>query len=243
MTKQWSEAIEGRVATKNQMGFMFTEINGASPAFIEYCKNCHGTVADVGCAYGIAALSVLEQAQCKVLAFDLSPEHLEVLQSSATPQQKQRLTMQAGHFPEDFKVADHSLDAIHSSFMFHFLTGEQTEIGLRKCLQALKPGGKIFLNIAAVYFKPFTGVQALYEKNIAQGKKWPGEISDFKNHVPEQDAPYVPEFIHVHTVEDLKKLLENTGFSVDKIFYYDMTQPAWFASGGKGCVAAIASKS
>lgn len=242
MTKQWSEAVEGRIATKNQMGFMFTEINGASPTFIEYSKQCQ-SVADIGCAYGIATLSVLEQSPCKVLAFDLSSEHLEILQSSATSDQKQRLTVQTGHFPEDFNVVDNSLDAIHSSFMLHFLTGDQTEIGLRKCLQALKPGGKIFLNVASVYFKPFTGVITLYEKNKQQGKKWPGEVDDFRNHVPEQDAPFVPEFIHVHTVEDFKNLLEKTGFTVDKVFYYDMTQPVWFASGGKGCVAAIASKS
>lgn len=242
MTKQWSEAIEGRIATKNQMGFMFTEIAGASSAFIQRCNDIQGTVADIGCAYGIVTLQVLEQSQCKVLAFDLATEHLDILQASVTPDQQPRLTVQAGHFPEDFNVADNSLDAIHSSFMMHFLTGEQTEIGLRKCLQALKPGGKIFINLASVYFKPFEGVAALYEENVKQGKTWPGEITDFKKHVPQKDVPFVPEFIHVHTVEDFTALLLKAGFTVDKVFYYDMTEPKWFASDGKGCVGAIASK-
>lgn len=242
MQNKWPEAVEGRIVTKNEMGFMFLEINGASPAFIEDSKKSTGWVADLGCAYGIATLPVLKHATCNVIAFDLAQEHLDILHSSVPAADATKLTTIQGRFPDDFKVDDNSLDAIHSSFMWHFLTGADTEKGLDKCFKALKPGGKIYINLASAYFVPFKGALDLYKKNVAQGVKYPGELHEFKSHVPEQDVPYVPNFLNVHTIDDLEPLIKQHGFNVEKIFYYDMHEPEWFASGGRGCIGVIASK-
>jgi len=239
---RWPEAIEGRIPTKNHTGFMFLEINGASPAFIQHVQRCTDPILDLGCAYGVVTLPALEQSHCPVIAFDLAQEHLDILHASVSQYEAKRLTVKQGHFPDDFNFADNSLAAIHSSYMFHFLNGTETEQGLHKCLQALKPGGKIYINTASVYFKPFKDVLVPYEKNAARGAQWPGEIFNLKEHIPVQDIAYVPDFLHVHKLEDFERILTNTGFTVDKIFYYDVHEPAWFASDGKGLIGVIATK-
>ncbi|CAN5219908.1 hypothetical protein BH10PSE19_BH10PSE19_17820 [soil metagenome] len=242
MSNHWPEATEGRIPTHNKMGFMFLEINGASPAFLQNIPQCTDKILDLGCAYGIVTLPALQQAQCQVIAFDLSKEHLDILNAAVSKDNAKKLTTVHGRFPDDFNFADNSLDAIHSSYMFHFLNGVDTQNGLQKCFQALKSGGKIYVNTVAVYFRPFKGVLPIYEENSARGAKWPGEIFNLKEHSAEQDIPYVPDFIHAHKVEDSPRLLQNTGFPVDKIFYYDLQEPVWFASAGKGLIGAIATK-
>lgn len=242
MKNVWPEVIEGRIATKNHTGFMFTDINGASPFFIEDSKKIQGTVADIGCAYGIVTLPVLQQSSCNVIAFDLSQEHLDILNSAVSRDEKKKLTLVKGRFPDDFNLAENSLDAIHCSYMLHFLTGKETEEGLKKWLKALKPGGKLYINTASAYFKVFQNTLAVYEERATKGAKFPGEFNDLKERVPKQDVQYTPEFIHVHKIENLESIFKQAGFNIDKCFYYDLKEPAWFASDDKGCIGIIASK-
>jgi len=244
MSEYWPEVIEGRIATKNRTGFMFTEINGASPAFIDDAEKSTGVVLDIGCAYGVVTLKVLQQSNCKVVAFDLSNEHLNILRLSVSEDNIGKLTSLEGRFPDDFRFESNSLDAIHSAYMFHFLSGVETEKGLTKCHQALKSGGKIYLNTMSVYFNIFKKFLTIYEANSMKGKRWPGEIHDFSQYLPEQDIGDTPDFFHVYKLEDFKAALLRSGFVIEQIYYYDLNEmPAWFASEGKGMIAAIASKS
>lgn len=242
MSNNWPAAAEGRIPTKNKTGFMFLEINGASPQFIQQVPHCTDLMMDLGCAYGIVTLAALPHAQCPIIAFDLSKEHLDILNSSVPKEYTEKLTIIPGRFPQDFTFSDNSFDAIHSSYMFHFLNGSDTEKGLEKCFNALKPSGKIYINTVSVYFKPFKGILTIYQENLKAAVKWPGMILDFKNHLPEEDVPYAPEFIHTHRLEDFESLLKNAGFLVDKIFYYDLKTPKSFASEGKGFIGAVATK-
>lgn len=241
MSRHWPEKIEGRIATKNKMGFMF-EISGVSSQFIKDCKNYQGTVVDIGCAYGIVTLPALENSNANVIAIDLSSEHLKILRKSVPANKIYRLKTVAGRFPNDITFNDNSIDAIHSSLVFHFLNGADTKKALNKIYAALKPGGKFYVNTMSVYIVVLKQFLLEYEKNVKNGAKYPGEIFDFENYAPEQDVPHTPDFFNVYKQKDFEKVLQTAGFHVDESFYYDVKEPAFLASGGKGVIAAIVSK-
>jgi len=243
MSKHWPKAVEGRIATKNQFGFMFTDISGTSPAFIEDTRDATGLVLDIGCACGIVTLPVLKQSNCKVLAFDLSEEHLNALRLSVSEEEANRLTTICRRFPDDFRFKENSIDAIHISHLLHYLNGADTEKGLKSCFRALKHSGKLYINTSSIYFSIFKAFVPIYEANSVKGSKWPGEINDLQKYVPEhENRGQHSDNFHVHKIEDFKKLLLRLGFVVEDLFYYDLKGPAWFASGGKGLIGTIASK-
>lgn len=242
MQKFWPASKAGRIATKNKTGFMFLDISGASQYFIEEAKTITGTVMDIGCAYGIVTLEVLKFPKLNVIAFDLSQDHLNILKQSVLDETAKKLKTIVGRFPNDFEVDDNSLDAIHCSYVFHFINGKETEKGLVKLYRALKPGGKLYVNTFSVYCNIFEKFLPVYKKNEKQGIKWPGEIYDLSNYVPEGDKENTPEFFHVYTKEIFEKALIETGFNVETCFYYDIKEPSWFASDGMGTIAAIAVK-
>lgn len=195
MSQHWPEIVEGRIATKNKLGFMFTEINGASPQFIKDCENYHGTVVDIGCAYGVIVLPVLESSDANVIGFDLSPEHLEILRKATPVDKSARLKTVVGRCPEDIAFKDNSIDAIHSSFVFHFINGADTEKALTKIFRALKPGGKLHINTASVYLISLSHFLPEYEDRVSKGEKWPGEIYDFKSFASKEGLPHAPRFL------------------------------------------------
>merc|ERR1711962_185966 len=80
------EAMPGAIATKNKTGFMSAELSEILKQYIEFSKNCN-SVLDIGCAYGISVLPVLDLEKVTVHAVDLSGEHLKILQSKLTPNQ------------------------------------------------------------------------------------------------------------------------------------------------------------
>lgn len=64
------EAMPGAIATKNKTGFMSAELSEISKQYIEFSKNCN-SVLDIGCAYGISVLPVLDLEKVTVHAVDL----------------------------------------------------------------------------------------------------------------------------------------------------------------------------
>jgi len=243
MSQYWpKEVIEGRIATKNRYGFMFTEIDGASLQFIKDCESYHGTVVDIGCAYGVATLPVLENCDANIIAIDLSLEHLEILRQAAPSDKSEKLKTVMGRFPEDIEFEDSSIDAMHSSHVFHFVNGVETEKALAKILGALKPCGKLYINTASIYFPPVSPFLSEYEDRVNRGERWPGEIYDLQKFVPQEDLPYVPDFFNVYKISEFENLLITAGFTVEKIFYHDPKNQKLLASGGRAVIAAIVSK-
>ena len=242
MTKHWPEAEQGRIATKNQMGFMFTELSGVSPKFIKACKDHHDKVVDIGCAYGVVTLPSLKHTDAKVIAFDLSDEHLKILKESAPTEKLSQLQTVQGKFPDGIEFEDNSIDAMHSCFVFHFISGKDTERAFNKIFKALKPGGKFYLNTASVYLVFIKSILSDYEEKAAKGDRWPGEITNLKPFVPESDLPHAPDFFNVYKIEQLQQELQRAGFEIDESFYYDVEQPKLLASDGKGLIGIIASK-
>ncbi|MEM9243356.1 MAG: class I SAM-dependent methyltransferase [Pseudomonadota bacterium] len=243
MKYQWVDEIDGRVATENNMGFMFTDINGSTPAFLDYVVKCAGTIIDIGCAYGVATLPALEKSKAKIIAFDLSQAHLNGLREFITPQQAGRITYVKGAFPNDFNYENNSLDAIHISYVLHYLSGEDFELGIKKCYDALKPDGKLFINTLSVHFCLFKHLVADYEEKLAQGVPWPGIVDGIKdNQLSQSDSDNVPDSINLVSLAFLEQLLVEHHYTIDEAFYYDIKKPNTFGSDDKGCIAVVASK-
>ena len=126
--------------------------------------------------------------------------------------------------------------------MFHFLTGDELELGLRKIFTALKPRGKLFFNTTSIYLHMFKDMHSYYESNKQLGVKWPGQRHFQDLNVPSNIARQTPSFLHLHKLEDLGTVVEEAGFVVDEMFYYDILKPAFYVSDGKGQIAGILSR-
>ncbi len=238
----WPNEEEGRIATKNKTGFMFTEIDGASANFQEDCKKFKGKVVDIGSAYGVNTLPILQNTENDIIAIDLSSEHLSILQQSVPEDKLSRLRTVAGEFPFCIEFDENSIDAMHSCFVFHFINGDNTLLALQKIYHALKPGGKFYLNTASIYINFVHSLLPQYEENVKKGITYPGEIYNLREVCPPEDLPYCPDFFHVYKKEDLANLITRVGFNIDEIYYYDVKKPTLLHSDGKGVIAAVMSK-
>jgi ubiquinone/menaquinone biosynthesis C-methylase UbiE len=163
MTKHWPTATDGMIMTKNKTGYMFTTLCGASPLFLEAAATCHGTLMDLACAYGVTTLKALNVSDAKVIAIDLSQEHLSVLKKSLNDNEKKRTVLLQMSFPKDFNIESSSIDLLHCSFMMLFLSEKDIIKGLSEMFRVLKPGGRIFINMVSPYAKAFSTVLSTYE--------------------------------------------------------------------------------
>ncbi len=245
MTKQiWAEEVDGRVATKNCMGFMFTELAGSTPYFIEYSRGCSDTILDIGCAYGVATLPVLAQSKAQVIACDPEKQHLDVLRSLVADKYSSRISYLEAAFPYGVNLPAESVDAINISYVLHFLKGEDFEAAIAKCYQMLRPGGKLFINNLSVHFCLFKDLIGDYDAKLAQGKPWPGLVHNIRDHqLSDEDSARVPEFLNLISLAFQNQLLTRHGFAIETSFYYDIKKPNTFGSEDKGCIAAVAVKS
>ena len=233
---------DGTIPTKNQTGFMMTTMEGASPLFVDAAAECDGVIVDLACAYGVATQAVLRGSKASVIAMDLEQQHLDVLVQAISTEEKKRLRCFQCHFPTDFNLAKDSVDLLHCSHMFHFLTGEEIQDGLKKILLALKPGGQMFLNTVTPFFKPVSGALSAYQARKQAGENWPGVLTNLQALVSKEDSDKVPPFLHVFEIEDFVPLVEAAGFKIEQAFYYDILSVERFSSDGKAAIGIVARK-
>jgi SAM-dependent methyltransferase len=170
--------------TNNSHGVMH-KMNSISEAFVEYAKTCHGTVLDIGSAYGIATVPILKESpDVKVIACDISGKHLDVLfkkikeiDDNDGSNLASRLTLLESKFP-DFDLEENSLDAVLASHVLPFLTGKEIEVGFAKLAKFIKPGGILYVTSYSIYNKVMEKYIPNYEKRKEQGDHWPGELED-----------------------------------------------------------------
>ena len=84
-------------------------------------------------------------------------------------------------------------------------------------------------------------LEGINGKRILMGQH-PGELNNLPDYVPDMDKNKVSQFFNAYKLEDFKKQIENAGFKINEAFYYDIKEPSWFGSDGKGVIAIIAHK-
>jgi len=214
VTSDINEVVPGAIATKNKTGYMFKELSDISKEFIDHSKTAY-RVMDIGCAYGVSSIPVISYEKPEVFCVDSSKEHLDILASSIAPSQRKYFFPMVKAFPAETQFGDNQFDAIHISNVLHFIKANDMEDALAKCYSWLKPGGKLYLNIASIYWPSFEEFIPIYEERKAKGLRWAGEIVDAHKYIPksftkEERASKSP-FLHLFKKGDLERELTNVG--------------------------------
>ena len=231
--------IRDEIPTMNRMGFMKIDLDQFSKEFINIGANTNDFILEIGCAYGFIVQNVLKSSG-KIIASDLSIEHLSVLLQNTPEELLHNLYLYPGSFPSEINFQSESLRAVLASRILHFLDGPTIEIGLNKIHNWLKPKGKLFFIAVTPYHAAIReGFLETYKKRVINGEKWPGVIEN-QWEINPNHKEFVEPYLHVFDIPLLQTLLPKHGFEIDKINLFDY--PKDTDSGGKGHVGLIATK-
>lgn len=118
-------------------------------------------------------IAALEKGANKVIANDISQEHLEVLKSRIPTNFQAKLVTIQGSFPNDLQFEEDSINAILISRVLHFFKPEILEKALQQILRWLAPDGKVFI-ICETPQSRGPSFLTLYNKQKKEGKPYPG---------------------------------------------------------------------
>jgi polyketide synthase PksJ len=234
------EQVRDEIPTLNKFGYMKSEFEEFSKYFVDYVQQAKNPVLEIGTAYGWIAHKVLETGG-KIVASDISKEHLEVLLKNAPKDKLGNLSVVQGAFPNEVDFLNNTFDAVLASRIFHFLEPEEVEQGLDKVHKWLTKGGKLICTNCSIYHSSVKEkMLGTFEKRIAEGQKWAGIVRS----VEDQDSihkDYSRDFINTFYKEQLEELLPKHGFEIERIKYFDYPSDPWLDE-GKGHIGFIARK-
>jgi 2-polyprenyl-3-methyl-5-hydroxy-6-metoxy-1,4-benzoquinol methylase len=220
------EVAPGVVGTVNQTGFMHTELSAISTKYLEFASTCE-CVLEIGCAYGITVLPLLNNKKTRVFAVDLAAEHLDFISNSINDEQKNYFNPYVSNFPLETDFFEPGIfEAIHISNVLHFIEGKNFRSALQKCFNWLTPNGKLYINTCSIYLPFLKNFVAVYENRKNYGYKWPGEIYNYNDFAPAfypaKARECQPSFVHVFKKEDLEKIIIQEGFNIEGSFYFTL---------------------
>lgn len=227
--------------TNNQRGFEFP-LNDYKKQFIEYAKTVDTPVVDVGAAFGVVSIPLLNEG-CSVIAVDMTESHLDQLRESVSAEAQERLTTVTGEFPTGVQLPDGCTKAILCSLILHFLGAEDLVAAIETMYNWLAPGGRVFtLSYTPYHFFLKKGIQR-YEQNLKDGDEWPGLIEDCTDYVEEQGK--LPKLVHLVDPDVLKREFLKADFIVDEAHYEaytDTSKPDYISLDGREQVIVTATK-
>lgn len=208
--------LENMVPTLNGTGFMFEIRDSYADAWIADAGRITHPVLEIGCAYGVAVIPALE-AGGRVVACDMEPGHLEILESRVAPELKANLRCVVGQLPElDFEPEQ--FGAILCSRVLHFLSGEQIDTAINRMAAWLKPGGRLYL-VADTPYGIWRNFIAEFERNKCAAVRWPGMMVGLHNYLPTPGLhKYIdkPAFMNLLDPELLTRMCMEAGLHVER---------------------------
>lgn len=212
---------EGKLfKTLNGMGHSIAELTEYSEAFLDFAPIASGPVLDIGAAFGVASLPALERG-AEVIINDMAQEHLDVIASKMPDHLKSRVFYRQGRVPDDLMFKPQSLGAIHSSQVFHFLSGEELMRMFDLMFTWLKPKGKIFVITGTPYVHILRKFIPIYEQRKSEGVRWPGELPSLKMYTSHPVSDDNPSFCHFLDDTILGRTAREAGFIVEKLSLFD----------------------
>ena len=181
---------------------------------------------DVACGYGRHALLLAAQHDLKVTGVDISPGLITTARRLAHQQQLE-ITYEIGH------AADISWDnefdrAMIAYNSFSLFSPDDAPLALQRIHQALRPAGRIFLDLDN---KPFN---CRYGISDTSWCSWPGgltleeicfhrdsSVEVFRALIFGLDAERVEEFVYfkrIYSQKEILGLLSSCGFQVDQVY-------------------------
>jgi SAM-dependent methyltransferase len=206
-------SVPGLIPTLNNTGWMTETLDDYSRAFTEHAGSIGTECLDIGCAYGVATLPALAGG-ARVLACDLEPRHLEILDRRVPRQDRERFRSQPGAMPGvDFPPG--SFGAILCARALHFLRPRDVELTVRKMYDWTAPGGRIFLITDSPYVGPWWKSAPEYERRKRECCPWPGLVENYAALLPPgTDATKHPGFINPMDPDILRRVAGEAGFEV-----------------------------
>lgn len=236
---EYPNKVGDDIPTLNRMGYMKIDLDEFCKEFIENATSKEGLLLEIGCAYGFIVQQVLAKGG-KIIASDLSKEHLSILLTNTLPEYLNNLHIYPGAFPGDIKLPSESINAVLTSRIMHFLQGEEVEKGLDKIYEWLIPGGKLYFVATSPYNSAFNKrFLPTYLDRVKGSAKWPGEINNLQESAPEHKE-FLGSYINLFDIPQLEALLPRHGFKIEKISLFDY--PNTPDSEGKGHVGFVATK-
>jgi SAM-dependent methyltransferase len=203
----------GYIPTMNKNGWMTTTIHGPGALFIEHAANVSGWSLDIGAAYGIHTLAAIKRG-ARVVANDIEPRHLKLLQKQVPAELSLNLRTRAGAFTR-IKLPKCAFDAVLASNVLCFMDGPTVERAADKITNLLRPGGKAFIRTPTPFARHLDYIRADYEQRKAAGEKWPGCFEDMDARRPANALQYFTGLMHFMVPEQLQALFEARGFQVE----------------------------
>jgi len=209
------------VPTLNGTGFMFEVRDGFAEDWIRFAGGSGEPVLEIGCAYGVAAIPALE-AGGRVVACDMEPKHLEILEQRVAPSLRPQHTCVPGALPAvDFTPG--TFGAILCSRVLHFLNGEEIDQSVAKMASWLRPGGRLYL-VADTPYGIWRNFIPAFEQAKREGQRWPGMMVGLHNYLPTpgiQKHIDKPAFMNLLDAELLVRMCTEAGLRVKRARFID----------------------
>lgn len=209
-------------------GFTTAPCDPVSEKFLKYVMEIakhNGTVLEIGAAFGAASLQALEQG-AQVFCNDIDPRNLAVVRNryikkdlNSVTGDEDNLILLPGSFHEELELPNNFFDAILISRVLHFFSGDKIEKSLEKLADYLKPGGKLFIVCETPFLKNWKKFIPEYEKRLADGVTWPGEITSPADYESSGRITSLPKFVHWITKEILERSLKKIKFGIEFLSY------------------------
>ena len=205
------------VPTLNKMGYMATQLDVVQQKFIAYAaKSPEGVSLDLGAAFGIATLPLLERQQ-KIVSCDVDPRHLKAIRQAVSPTLAKNLSLKAGHFPHTARFRKNRFKAILCGMVLHFVPPREMTLWLSHLRRILRPGGKIFITVSSPYQGVLKNFIPFYRERLENGDPLPGYIENIQQFVPHR-SDQLPAQNTVFCPNALERLIKDTGFNVLECF-------------------------
>jgi SAM-dependent methyltransferase len=205
--------------TLNGTGFMIRNLDEFSLGFVDFAvTDAPGPALDIGAAFGVATLAALARGT-QVIANDIEPRHLEILESRVPTTDRDRLTLLPGAFPDDVALDDGSIGALLAARVLHMFDGPQIERAAAAMFRLLAPGGKAFVITEASKFLRYPRLREKYEEQLQRGERWPGFVTGVRQLIPDE-AEHAPDQVHFLTPDVLTLTFLNAGFVVERCAFF-----------------------
>jgi len=190
-------------------GTMTMKINSFAQELVNQAKNFKKPIVEIGPAFGVATIPLLEASAVPVIATDISAENLFVLKNRTPEEYRDRLYLNTGRFPEGVDFDSDSISAILICRVLHFLKGEVIDQGLEKAHKWLEEGGLLVVTTSSPFQSTVLPFMSEYQNNKRQHIRWPGHD---KTYGLRSLMPNIDPFFHVLEIGTLSKAMEEAGF-------------------------------
>ena len=212
---------DGRYPTLNKMGWAINSIDPYTQEFINFAAQVQRPVLEIGAAYGFATHATLK-ANAVVIANDLEPKHLQILQDITAKELRDKLILMPGRFPEELHFTENSLGAILVSRVFHFFDDQELELAAATLYKWLMVGGKAYIITESTYLKPWQKFISVYEARKKANNPWPGLLKEPAKY-NSKSAAQLPKYIHFMDPDILSRVFTKVGFKVEKVGFISRT--------------------